>query len=77
MLFYNRHMNQRDRDDGVPVPEGKNSVDTIIEMYRQSVDETLIRENLTRSYEERILRLQELQRFADELERAGKALRET
>lgn len=69
-------MKQRDRDDAVPIPEGRNSVDTIIELYRQSVDQTLIRENLTKTYEERILRLQELQRFADELERAGRALRD-
>ena len=46
--------------------------DPVIEAYRQSIDLTLIRENLRLSPEQRLRRLQELQRFADELRRAGK-----
>jgi hypothetical protein len=45
--------------------------DPVVELYKQGVDRTLIRENLRRSVEERFERLIELQRFAEELRRAG------
>lgn len=45
--------------------------DPVIEAYKRHVDRTLICENLTRSVEERFLNLMELQRFAEELRRAG------
>ncbi len=45
--------------------------DPVIEIYRRSIDLTLIRENLRLSPEERLRQLQALQRFADELRRAG------
>ncbi len=45
--------------------------DPVIEAYKKHVDRTLIRENLKRSVEERFLNLMELQRFAEELRRAG------
>jgi hypothetical protein len=44
--------------------------DPVIEAYKKDVDRTLIRENLKRSVEERLLNLMELQRFAEELRRA-------
>lgn len=47
----------------------------IIEAYKKDVDRTLIRENLRLSPEERLLKLMELQRFADELRRAGRQAR--
>ena len=47
------------------------SPDPVIEAYKKDVDRTLIRENLRRSYHERLLNLMRLQRFADELRRAG------
>ena len=50
--------------------------DPVIDAYKPAIDRTLIRENLKRSPDERIRALQQLQAFADELRRAGKALRE-
>jgi hypothetical protein len=47
--------------------------DPVIEAYKKDVDRTLIRENLKLSVEERFLRLIELQRFAEELRRAGRS----
>ena len=50
--------------------------DPVIEAYKKDVDLTLLRENLELSVEERFLKLMELQRFAAELRRAGRAARE-
>jgi hypothetical protein len=44
----------------------------IIEIYKKDIDRTLIRENLKLTAEQRILKLMGLQRFAQELRRAGK-----
>jgi hypothetical protein len=46
--------------------------DPVIEAYKKDVDRTLIRENLKLSHEERLLKLMQLQRFAEELRRAGR-----
>ena len=46
--------------------------DPVIEAYKKDLDLTLIRENLKRTPEERIRNLMELQRFAEELQRAGR-----
>ena len=43
----------------------------VIEAYQRDVDVTLLRENLKRTVEERLLRLMEMQRAAEELRRAG------
>ena len=43
----------------------------VIEAFKRDVDRTLIRENLRLSYEARLLKLMQLQRFAAELRRAG------
>ncbi len=45
--------------------------DAVIERYKQDVDRTLIRANLQRTHEERLLNLMALQRFAEELRAAG------
>jgi hypothetical protein len=51
--------------------------DPVVEAYKRDIDRTLLRENLRLSAEERILRLMELQRLADELRRAElEAIRE-
>ncbi|HEY5610286.1 MAG TPA: hypothetical protein VIL97_03695 [Thermoanaerobaculia bacterium] len=42
-------------------------LDPVIEAYKRDVDRTLIRENLKKTHEERLLALIELQRFAAEL----------
>ena len=49
--------------------------DPVIELYKEGVDRTLLRENLRRSPEERLRALQALQRFVVEVRRAGAALR--
>ena len=43
----------------------------VIERYKRDVDRTLIRENLQRTPEQRLRALQEMQRFAAEVRRAG------
>ena len=47
-------------------------VDPVIEAYKKDIDRTLLRENLKLTPEQRLLKLIELQRFAEELRRAGK-----
>jgi hypothetical protein len=49
--------------------------DPVVDAYKAGIDLTLIRENLKRSPEERVRALEQLQAFAEELRRAGKALR--
>ena len=50
-------------------------MDGVIEAYKRDVDRTLLRANLARTVEERIRNLVRLQRFAEDLKRAGRALR--
>lgn len=47
--------------------------DPVIEAYKRDVDRTLLRENLKLSVDERFRKLMALQRFAEELRRAGRA----
>ncbi len=49
--------------------------DPIIEAYKRDVDRTLLRENLERSHDQRVLELMELLRADEEFRRAGRALR--
>jgi hypothetical protein len=49
------------------------SFDTIIEAYKAGVDQSLIRRSLERTIEERLETLMQLQEFAAELRRAGRA----
>jgi hypothetical protein len=49
--------------------------DPVIEAYKKDVDRTLLRANLARTVEERIENLGRLQRFVEELRRAGHAPR--
>lgn len=44
--------------------------DPVIEAYKKHVDRTLLRENLRRTVQERLDRLIELQRLAEEARRA-------
>lgn len=46
--------------------------DPVIEAYKRDIDRTLLRENLKLTVEERFLKLMDLQRFAEELRRAGR-----
>ncbi|HLG22172.1 MAG TPA: hypothetical protein VI382_05095 [Candidatus Manganitrophaceae bacterium] len=45
--------------------------DPVIERYKRDIDRTLLRENLKLTVEERFRKLIRLQRFAEELRRAG------
>jgi hypothetical protein len=49
--------------------------DRVIERYKQDVDRTLLRANLQRTPEERLRNLMALQRFAEELQAAGRRAR--
>lgn len=46
--------------------------DPVVEEYKKHVDRTLLRENLKRSPDERVRELVRLQRFAEEVARAGR-----
>lgn len=54
----------------VPLPD-----DPLSRLYREQVDVTLLEKNLTLTVEQRLEQLMELQRFAEELQRAGRELR--
>ena len=47
--------------------EPHSSIDDIIELYKRDVDRTLIRENLKRTVTERLERLEQAQRFIEEM----------
>ena len=49
--------------------------DPVVEAYKKDVDLSLLRRNLGLTVEQRFLQLMELQRFADELARAGRRAR--
>ena len=49
--------------------------DPVIEAYKAGVDRTLIRENLRKTHEERLLDLQRMQNFVAEVQAAGDAMR--
>jgi hypothetical protein len=46
-----------------------------VELYKRGIDVTLIRENLRRSVDESLIQLMALQRFAEELKKAGESVR--
>jgi hypothetical protein len=49
--------------------------DPVIEVYKQDLDRSLLRENLKLTVEQRFLKLRQLQRFAAELRRAARTKR--
>jgi hypothetical protein len=51
--------------------------DPVIEAYKKDVDRSLLQRNLLLTVEQRFLQLMELQRFAEELQQAGRRLRAT
>ena len=50
-------------------------LDPVTEAYKKDIDRTLLRENLKLSVEGRLRQLMDLQRLAEELQRAGRAAR--
>jgi hypothetical protein len=53
----------------------RSNPDPVVEAYKKDIDRTLIRENLKLSVEERFRKAMALQRFADEMRRAGREAR--
>jgi hypothetical protein len=51
-------------------------LDPIIEVYKKDIDLTLIRENLRLTVDQRFQQLMKLQRFAEELQKAGQKARQ-
>lgn len=49
--------------------------DPVVEHYKKDVDRTLLRENLKLTVEQRFEKLMAMQRFAEELRRAGRNAR--
>jgi hypothetical protein len=49
--------------------------DPVVEWYKAGIDRSQLRENLRKTHEERLLALEHLQRFADEVRKAGQELR--
>jgi hypothetical protein len=68
-------MGPSQRDSAVILRQFGFEPDPVIEAYKEDVDRTLLRENLRRTPEERLDNLMELQRFAQELRRAGREAR--
>jgi hypothetical protein len=54
-----------------------NSIDEIIEIYKRDIDVTLLDACLRRTVEERILALEEFERFREELREATGKKRDT
>jgi hypothetical protein len=59
------------------VRDNEITMDEIIELYMRDVDRTLLRENLNLTPTERIEKLMAMQRFVEELQRAGREARKT
>ncbi len=57
--------------------QGPLEPDPVIEAYKAGIDRTLLRQNLRRSATERLANLVALQRFAEEVRRAGRTARDT
>jgi hypothetical protein len=51
------------------------AADPVVDAYKRDVDRTLIRENLRKSYEERLITLQEMIEVVHEAQRAGRVMR--
>ena len=56
-------------------PSSGGRLDPVTEAYKKDIDRTLLRENLKLSVEGRLSQLMDLQRLAEELQRAGRAAR--
>ncbi len=59
--------------DQIVTQESGARLDPVVEAFKRDVDMASIRKNLKLTVEERFLQLIELQRFAEELRRAGAA----
>lgn len=57
-----------------PPAEGRSSLSDVVDLYKEGIDRSLLRESSRRTPEERLRSLMELQKLADELRRAGRRL---
>ncbi|HSE39518.1 MAG TPA: hypothetical protein VLH08_02030 [Acidobacteriota bacterium] len=62
-------------EQSIKSSDSKSIRDPVIEVYKRDIDRTLLRENLKLSVQQRFENLMALQRFAHELQRAGRKLR--
>ena len=53
-----------------------NTSDPVIEAYKKHIDRTLIRHNLRLTVDQRFRQLMELQRFAEQVQNAGRKARQ-
>ena len=56
--------------------ESRAGTDPVIEAYKKHIDRTLIRENLRLTVDQRFQQLMKLQRFAEQLQIAGRKARQ-
>jgi hypothetical protein len=59
----------------VPLTPSAFASDPLIELYKSGIDRTLIRENLCKSHEQRLIDLQQMQHFVAEVRKAGDEMR--
>jgi len=62
--------------DSANHPKTRIDLDPVIEAYKKDIDRTLIRENLRLTVDQRFQQLMKLQRFAEELQNAGRKARQ-
>ena len=62
--------------DSTHKAEPKTVSDPVIEAYKKHIDRTLIRENLRLTVDQRFQQLMKLQRFAEQLQNAGRKARQ-
>lgn len=72
MLATSADLNMKDSDQA----ESKSDTDPVIEAYKEHIDRTLIRENLRLTVDQRFQQLMKLQRFAEQLQNAGRKARQ-
>jgi hypothetical protein len=62
----------RERDTSLPEDLVPLRPDPVIEVYKRDIDRTLLRENLKLTVEQRFEKQMAIQRFAEEMRRAGR-----
>ncbi len=59
------------------MPDGRSSIDDIIDLYKKEIDVSLIKENLKLTPDQRLQKLQRMAKFAGEARKAGEAMRQS
>ena len=58
------------------MPNGRSSIDDILDLYKKEIDFSLIEENLKLTPDQRLQKLHRMNSFAAEARKAGEALRQ-